>query len=405
MVENGSELLIGIASTDVTPPAGVTLVGYRPRTAEKVAHALRAEALVCRGGGGAWALITSDVIGYRREYVQIVRDRIGEKTGLAADAVLVSGTHTHSGPPTIAFGRDDQADADATCLDELQDRLVQVVVEAWENASPGSFETAWTEAPELGSNRRVEQEDGTWGNEWQDPDGKHPGYYDPTVMLVGVRRPDGTLSALLVNVGCHPVVLGPSSLEISADYVGYMKDVLEAQGAAETVMFALAGGANINPRLCIQVGAEHPRSVGEGLARIVADAVGGLQPVASGPVASNLTPWTIIRTRDAMKLKDRPGSGKDEAIHSEIMALRAGDLGFVALPGELFSEFNKMLREASPMPQTVVVSLANDYVGYLPTDEALAQGAYETHMAPADGIEGMIMEHAEWAFAAVSKKA
>jgi len=57
------------------------------------------------------------------------------------------------------------------------------------------------------------------------------------------------------------------------------------------------------------------------------------------------------------------------------------------------------------MPQTVVVSLANDYVGYLPTDEAQAQGAYETRMAPADGIEGMIMEHAKWAFAAVSGKA
>jgi neutral ceramidase len=109
-----------------------------------------------------------------------------------------------------------------------------------------------------------------------------------------------------------------------------------------------------------------------------------------------------VRTRDAYKRKDRPGSNVGDEVQTEIMVLRAGDLGFVSMPGELFSEFNTMLRDASPMPQTVVVSLANDYVGYLPTDVGQEQGAYETRMAPAEGIEGMIMEHAARAFAAAT---
>jgi hypothetical protein len=44
-----------------------------------------------------------------------------------------------------------------------------------------------------------------------------------------------------------------------------MKDYLEARGAAGAVMSALAGGANINSRVCIMVGAEHPRRMGEKL--------------------------------------------------------------------------------------------------------------------------------------------
>jgi len=130
--------------------------------------------------------------------------------------------------------------------------------EAWRSAVPGCFETAWTEAPHLGSNRRVLMADGTWGNEWQDPDGKHPGYFDLTVMLVGVRRPDGRLAALVVGYGCHPVTLGPSNLDISGDYPGYVKDYLENHGVAPVVSFINTGGGNINPRDAIGTGAHRP---------------------------------------------------------------------------------------------------------------------------------------------------
>jgi hypothetical protein len=91
-----------------------------------------------------------------------------------------------------------------------------------------------------------------------------------------------------------------------------------------------------------------------------------------------------------------------DAIDTEIQVLRAGELALVAVPGELFSEYTGMLRAASPFAQTAIISLANDYIGYLPTDEALTQGAYEAEHAPAEGIEAALMSHAKEAFAAVS---
>lgn len=221
-------------------------------------------------------------------------------------------------------------------------------------------------------------------------------------MLVAVRRPDGTRDALLVNYGCHPVVLGASSLAISADYPGYLKDALEAAGAARVAMFALAGGGNINPRACIQVGAEHPKRMGDRLAGIALEALGKLRGVAPGPTRARQQPWNIVRTRGAFKRKDMPNTAVGDTVDTEIDVFRAGDLGIVGIPGELFSEFAKMLREASPMPITMVVSLANDYVGYLPTDEGQAQGAYETKMAPAEGLEDMLVGTARKACTAVA---
>jgi hypothetical protein len=101
-----------------------------------------------------------------------------------------------------------------------------------------------------------------------------------------------------------------------------------------------------------------------------------------------------------MKGKDRPGRKKGDTIETEIQVLRAGDLCIVGLPGELFSEYNRMIREASPMPHTMVVSLCNDYIGYLPTTEAQAQGAYEANMSPGE-LEQSLMDCVRRALAAV----
>ena len=395
------ELLIGIATADITPPVGVTMVGYKPRKSTALGHGLRAEALACRSGDSGWILITSDTIGYSRDDVAVIRQSISQGAGLAPEAIMVSATHTHSGPATV-FGGDEPADADREYLAALKEKLADVATEAWTSAEPGSLETAWTEAPDLGSNRRVQLDDGTWGNEWNDPGGKHPGYFDPTVMLIGVRRPDGRLAALVVGYGCHPVTLGPSSLAVSADYPGYMKDALEGRGVAPVAAFINAGGGNINPRVCIQVGAEYPEKMGEALADIVAPAVEKLRPVAPGPLKYHRQPWNIVRTREHSHLKDQPGYRKGDTIPTEVQTLRAGDLALIGFPGELFSEYQQMLRRASPVSQTMPMSLANDCVAYFVTDEAFAQGAYETSHAPCEGLEGLLMDRARKAFKAIS---
>jgi neutral ceramidase len=384
-----NDLLIGIASADITPPVGISMPGYGLRTSTSLGHPLRAEALVVRGAGGSWALVTSDVIGYQGPYVAGIRQAVAERTSLKPEAILISAIHTHSGPATTGFGAEIQP-IDAEYNASLAGTLADLIVAADAAAEPGHFEVAWTEAGELASNRRVQAADGTWTNEWRDPQGLHSGFVDPAVLLVAVRRDDGRCDGLLVNYGCHPVVLGSKSLAISADYVGYLKDALEASGLTKKAMFALAGGANINPRVCIQVGPEQPKAMGERLAEIVASAARKLRPIAGGAVTSHRQPWELTRVRAA----NWPGGGVGTIIATEIQALRAGDLGLIAIPGELFSEYNAMLRKVSPTPHTVVISLANDYIGYLPTDEAIVQGAYETSHCPTDVLEEALMDAA-----------
>ena len=395
------ELLIGISTIDITPPLGVDLAGYGPRkgVADSVGHPLRAEALVCRRGASAWALVTSDVIGYPRDMVERVRARIGVATDLTPEAVALSATHTHSGPSAMRTYRAELGEIDHAYREELEDKLVQVVARTAAAAEPGTFEVAWTAAPDLAHNRRLIDADNICRNEWEDSDGQHPGYYDPAVMLVAVRRPDGRCAALLVNYGCHPVTLGPQSLAISADYVGYLKGDLEENGAAETALFALAGAGNINPRVCIHVGAEYPQTMGRHLGEIIRTAVPQLRPIASGPVVSFRQPWSFIARHDGPA---NTGRTKGNPVDIELLALRAGDLALITVPGELFSQYAAGFRQASPFPATAVISLANDSVGYLVTDETLAQGGLEAMRASGEGIEEPLLEHARLALAGFS---
>ena len=394
---------IGTAATDITPPLGCLLVGYAPRRATRIGHPLRAEALVCRQSSRGWALITSDVLGYPAEFVAEVRQRIQCLTGLPPAAVMISGTHTHSGPAS-SFGALHVNELDLAYLEELKQRLAALVEQAWRAAVPARFEAAWTQAGELISNRRVQKADGTWTNAWDDPQGTHTGYADPAVLVLGVR-PSGSawLSGLLVNFGCHPVTLGGASLETSADYPGYLKDQIEANLPGGVAMFALAGGGNIDPRVCCTVGAEHPRRMGAALAAAVLAAVPNLSPLTPGPLGYAVAPWEMTRIKDAPGALGSRIEKRGDVVRTEVHALRAGGLLVLGVPGELFSEFNARFRQIRPDLVTLVVSMADDYIGYLPTDEAQLQGAYEPTWAPIERLEQALVDHATAAIAAATR--
>jgi hypothetical protein len=66
----------------------------------------------------------------------------------------------------------------------------------------------------------------------------------------------------------------------------------------------------------------------------------------------------------------------------EVMALRVGSVCFVSLPGEGFCEMGLAIKRASPAEHTIVIELANDAVGYLPTRAAYEQGGYEVTPGP-----------------------
>lgn len=403
--EKRGTLLIGVATRDITPPIGAVLVGYWSRTSTSVGHPLRAEAMVVRQGENGWALVTADLCALSRPFVQRIRAAIGARVPLPPEAILIAADHTHSGP---AANKADwfPGHPDQPYFDTLAATLVEAVCDAWNTASPGDFEVTETQAPALASNRRVQDAEGRWTNAWDDPTGTHTGFFDPTVTLTAVRRPGGRLDALLVTYGCHPVVLGYQSLAISADYCGYMKDALEEAGDLGTVLFGVAGHGNIDPRVCVQSEASVAESMGRALAAIVREALPSLRPLAPGTPRFHAEPWSIVRSRTLTDTPDQQFHRLNlagQVFETEVLALGVGELALVGLPGEAVSEIVAAVRRASPLAHTRVLSAANDFIGYIPTDEIQRQGAHEATYAPAEEIEAPVLAKAQAALEALRR--
>ena len=68
-------------------------------------------------------------------------------------------------------------------------------------------------------------------------------------------------------------------------------------------------------------------------------------------------------------------------VETPIQALRIGSLGIAANGSEFFCEYGLRIKRASPFSFTWVVSLANDYIGYVPTAQAFISGGYEPRTA------------------------
>ncbi|MGO8732059.1 MAG: hypothetical protein ACLQVM_04615 [Terriglobia bacterium] len=73
----------------------------------------------------------------------------------------------------------------------------------------------------------------------------------------------------------------------------------------------------------------------------------------------------------------------------EAQAIQIGPAVFVSNPGELFCHYGINLKAKSHFPQTYVVSYANGFLGYVPTEEAFGPhgGGYETRLTAYSNLE------------------
>ena len=96
--------------------------------------------------------------------------------------------------------------------------------------------------------------------------------------------------------------------------------------------------------------------------------------VVGQPIPKNLVDVYAHEYQRLAKLPDQ--------LSAKVQLLRIGEAMISALPGEIFVEIGKSIKTITKGEPNFVVSLANGYIGYICTDEALSnQGGYETWAA------------------------
>ncbi len=241
-------------------------------------------------------------------------------------------------------------------------------------------------------------------------EGLRLGVTDPEVTVLCVEAPDGQPLAALVNFACHPACGGPNFYAVSADYIGPMRRLLAealAQAAAwpgspadarrPAVMFVLGAAGDQVPTW--REGNSRVR-VGQGLAGAAALAWHCAEPIDAAElrVATAQTDLPLRQFPPVEQLREQYDQAKargEDYLRVGIMmamaelvggraaapvtltALRIGPWALVNGVGEIVAEIGLHIKQRSPVPYTMFVSLSASHYGYMTTDESMREGGYE----------------------------
>ncbi|PKP60547.1 hypothetical protein CVT91_04930 [Candidatus Atribacteria bacterium HGW-Atribacteria-1] len=367
--------LVGTAQIEITPVSSVYLAGYdiRKKPSQGVHDNLYAKSIYIENNKEKVALVSLDLVGLPLNIVNKIRKAVKEDVNL--DNVVITCTHTHSGPNTIS---------------KIGVKKVNVF--------------------HIGKNRRGNKEE-----------------VDPELGIIKIQDLKGiiTIKAIFLNFTCHGTVLDANNLLISADYPAYIYKFLSEVYPDAIILFTNGAAGDINIGYSADDSAlgekmdirtfKNAEKIGKKICNKVVSVINDIpinnkellvykKKIIKLPFKTQLPQKheleeQIKKRQDSIgKITDKSKKKKlqirqiyDEIIlekmrsqynnsgflNTEIDILRINDAILVTVPGELFCKFGLKIKRILSPKIAMIVGYANDYISYIPTKEAFSRGGYE----------------------------
>jgi hypothetical protein len=412
---DAADIRLGAAAVKINPPNGTALAGYYgARGSQGVLDDIFAKAVVFDDGKTKAAMVVCDLIGIPRAPVLEARRLIEAKTGIPAANVMISATHTHTGPMVVGDTAIDDLVTEGSKLNQdytaqLPKWIAQAVEEAAGHLTPARVSYGRESEPNLSFIRRFWMKDGTvgWNPGKLNPNIIRPiGVIDPQVNVVYAQSPDKKPLLTYVNFANHLDTTG--GFLVSADYpCALARSLAEHKGPEMLTIFGNGTCGNINhidvTSAVPQGSPAEAKRIGMVLAASVLKAYLHLTDVEDATLrvrheVVELAPakFTEDELRIAREIVAKRGKGfsfleqvkayriTDDAAQegkpfdADVQVFSLGqDIAWVALPGEVFVELGLSIKAASPFRQTNVIELSNGRSGYVPNHSAFSEGQYE----------------------------
>ena len=406
----------GAGAVDISPVDSQFLYGYPhvKRYSTGIHDPLMSSALYLNDGQKRVLFIANDIVFVPKQLGKRARDRIAASTGVPQSNIMITATHTHSGPMTME-NLSCQADeavpkADPRYIQLFEDGIVAAAEKACAAARPAKWGRVIADSKGVGTNRR-------------DPSG--PMDRQVPVVIVQDAKDDSPL-ALMYVCSMHPTVLHEDSTLVTADFPGMTRQYLQENlvGTDCPVLHHTGPAGDQSPRHVTKgntfaeaerLGHIVARSIEQAAASIeystdislsccqefvelpmrVFPSVGAAAEKLDRAVArleqlrSSGAPRAETRTaecdwfgaQETLTLAKAAESGQLEEVAAtclpaEVQAIRLGPWTFVGWPGEAFIDFPLQVKQS--LADTFVISLANgETQGYMVTAQAVEEGGYE----------------------------
>jgi hypothetical protein len=313
-----------------------------------------ARALVLERDGTRVTWLALDLVAVDRSFTRTLAARLGAGVG----TLLVSASHTHSGP----VGYVDSTLAGILAMDRLDPVVREAILAAAETAvrraeaarAPARVAFANVDGPEIVTSRL----------------GKP---LDHELIVLGVRRPDGAPVAVVWNFAVHGTMLGARNRQLSGDVIGLASQRVEKE-LGVPALFVPGALADVSPA---RHGADALAAFGAELAAAVVEG----WRAATAPASASLVTRTAKMALPAPRLSLRNclGDWVPRALtvplgsmfprEATLTAVALGDVAWVSVPGELQTALGRRLKATGRQlfSEVFVAGLSNDYLGYLVT--------------------------------------
>ena len=217
---------IGYAQAVITPTLQTPLymAGFaHNRIAQSMHDDLYARALALQDEAGRCVvLVAVDVIGlFRKDVVDIISRVQSAEHFLEGHqqepAIILSAVHPHHGPDTMGLWGPDArtSGVNPEYLHILKEAITYVILNAIDTLEPVSgMRTVSVDVPGLAKNARDAH------------------ILDEELLVMKFLDQDQRGAVSLFNFACHPEVLAPDNVHITADFPGYLIREVEAQTGA-----------------------------------------------------------------------------------------------------------------------------------------------------------------------------
>lgn len=421
-------LRAGAAAVDITPTQFPMNMpgGFSANMAEKAHDPFHARALVLDDGKTTLAMVVVDNLGAGPDVLNEAKAIAAEKTGMKVENMLISSTHTHSGPSLNT-----RSEPAAAYYKKFVAGVSGSIIQAHAALKPASMGAAAHPLPDEVFNRRWYVKEGKmplnpYGrldkvktNPGTSPDviDRPAGPTDPDITILSVQGEKRKPLALFANYSLHYVGGAPGG-QMSSDYFGEFARVMPSRLRGDENFVAMMSNGTSGDINNIPFGVTRPPREPFEQIRIVAQKaadtawfayqkigkhqgnvrLGMLQRDITlklrKPTAADLAAAKIVlavKNRDTEAMEKLPNRAKnyagsmvsaaenpEETLTVQLQAIRIGDFAVCGIPFETFVEMGLDLKKRSPFPQTMVIGLANGKHGYLPTLEQHKLGGYET---------------------------
>lgn len=419
-------LRAGAAAVDITPTQFPMNMpgGFSANMAEKAHDPFHSRALVLDNGETTLAMVVVDNLGAGPDVLNEAKALAAAKTGMTVDKMLISSTHTHSGPSLNT-----RSEAAAAYYKQFVEGVAGSIIQAHAALKPAAVGAAAHPLPDEVFNRRWYLKPGKMPlnpfgrldtvkmNPGTSPDviDRPAGPTDPDITILSVQDLKRKPIALFANYSLHYVGGAPGG-QMSADYFGEFSHLMPSRIRGDENFVAMMSNGTSGDINNIPFGVTRPPREPFEQIRIVAQKAADTAWLAHRKIEKHQADTRLGMLQREITLKYRRPSSQDvaeakavlaikdkdaieklprlaqnyarsvvnaaerpeETLTVKIQAIRIGDFAVCAIPFETFVEIGLDLKKRSPFPQTMVIGLANGRHGYLPTLEQHKLGGYET---------------------------